>query len=154
MNDNIIFFLDIDGVLNSFSYEKKISNSDKSYIHYYSDIDEENLRCLIDLVEREKGKIVIHSSWRDSFSLEEFKSFFEHFGMNKSFIVGVTNPRVDKKDSIKEYVKHNKVNNFLILEDEEIVNKEDSLFSNLYIVDIDGLSNKNIDEIHERLFKM
>lgn len=139
-----IIFLDIDGVLNSHKFEiERDLNSTEAYIPYYSDIDPKRIKLLQKIINKFPNiKIVISSSWRDSLSVKEFKKLFSHFGINSKYIIDKTCDNMNKQDSIKKWIEENKVNKFIILDDENLFPINDELFNQFY-----KIKSSSIDEI-------
>lgn len=100
MSDDIrkILFLDFDGVLNCWQsfFMKKENPRDLDDLpigleSLISNFDERNVWCLKYIVKNVPGiEIVISSSWRNSFPLDEIKKALGYFGLDPSVIIGVT----------------------------------------------------------------
>lgn len=76
-----IIFLDIDGVLNhELWYEQldkmDISRKDPNLSREDKDIDPSKIKLLNDLCKTTKSKVVISSSWRKLYSVDELKNIF------------------------------------------------------------------------------
>lgn len=89
-----IIFLDIDGVLHSFSYEKYLTNHNKDW--YDNDgaiFDPKCIAALETLINTTKARIVISSSWKDSRvcndALSVLRGIWERRGLAGD-IVGIT----------------------------------------------------------------
>lgn len=86
-------FVDIDGVLNNqlyFEAERKAweASGEKTRPQKY-EIDPRCIELLNVLVKQTGVKIVISSTWRSSYTVEEFQTMFGEFGF-KGEIVGLT----------------------------------------------------------------
>jgi hypothetical protein len=79
-------FLDIDGVLNSHQFYLERSQSERYKIMGYPlcDLDPEKLKLLDDLIDDTQAHIVISSTWRNKYSIEDFKTFFSTLGFKNS----------------------------------------------------------------------
>jgi hypothetical protein len=63
-----VIFLDIDGVLNYFDYNMEVDI--KSFVNF-KEIDTEKVLLLNEIVRRTGAKVVISSTWRKLYSIEE-----------------------------------------------------------------------------------
>lgn len=119
-----VIFLDIDGVLNSVS--SFIYNNRMHFLGLTQDFSHESL-CPIAcsnlqyvLEECPDIKLVISSTWRKYYSLEEIKAKFDRYGVDSSRIVGM-NP-IDSSyrgKEIQEYLDlHPEITQFAILDDD------------------------------------
>ena len=71
---------------------------------------------LADLIQEHDIDIVIHSSWRNYFDLEEIKERWLLPAI-RSRVVGITQKGVDRAESIAEYLDDRGIEDFLILDD-------------------------------------
>jgi hypothetical protein len=87
-----LIFLDIDGVMNNELFyttkhqhirhkEAKEDAPEGSW-----DIDERCVILLNHIINKTKAKVVISSSWRSSYSIEEFQTIFEYLGFRGEII--------------------------------------------------------------------
>lgn len=113
-----IIFLDIDGVLNtSYSRQKNVS------------VDEFRLSYLAEIVKGTNAKIVLTSTWR--YNLKRTFFGFKAFSNSTKTLLNLLKkhdlkindtlpdtPNDQRALDIANYVKNNKITNFLILDDE------------------------------------
>lgn len=125
---NKIIFLDIDGVLNSQNtfkdnheyrkfFVKYMNNSlDDEIIHIMLDIDLDKVFMLRDICNLTGAKVVVSSSWRRSRWYLLLEEKLTSLGIP---IVDVT-PFISSKrgDEIRKYLEDNKIDEFVILDDE------------------------------------
>lgn len=123
-------FLDIDGVLNSQTYYEsrryKEKTMDQGRFEYdLEEIDGNTILYLNDLIEKTKADIVISSTWRSRYSVEEFQKFFECKGF-KGKVIGKT-PRLGsdcvRGNEILKWIKDNEkdyhaYSNYVIFDDD------------------------------------
>lgn len=141
---NPIIFLDIDGVLNSQSYYEsdryKEKETDNRFDYDLEEIDERAVSYLSDLIKETNADIVVSSTWRNRYSVEEFQKLLEAKGLVGK-VIGKT-PRCGEdcirgneilkwmKTNIKDY---SDFNCYVILDDDS-----DMLYwqrNNLIVVD-------------------
>lgn len=148
-----ILFLDIDFVLNSHKFEIEEAHSDRPYRPYYSEIDPKALAVLIKILETDSSlQIVIHSSWRDEISLNDFKKIFSSFDFPIERIQETTKPLIDKAQSIELWIKeHPFVTQFVILDDDGLFGLRHPLYSRFYRVPTRGLNSSDISEILKKI---
>ncbi|MDB4330280.1 HAD domain-containing protein [bacterium] len=95
-------YLDIDGVLNStkgdkvakvkFPEEWELTMSANWLPHknlFHKFWDEEAVASLKLILEETKPEIYIHSTWKRHFELDQFREFFEHWGLDSSLIIDI-----------------------------------------------------------------
>jgi hypothetical protein len=88
LNQNSYIFLDIDGVLNTEDHlRRQISEKGRSTRMDWCPIACNNLSRLCKKFE---CKIVITSSWRHEFDLDELKQIFESNGISRELVLDVT----------------------------------------------------------------
>lgn len=110
----MIIFLDIDGVL---IHEKFIS------LKYAGQIPKDQRFCLnaINNLKQLKNKInaeiVISSTWREDKSKDDLIKLFKNFDIP---VTDVTNPKLNKREAILEYIQLNNIKDYLILDDENL----------------------------------
>ena len=126
-----IIFLDIDGVLNtSYSRQKNVS------------VDEFRLPYLAEIVKRTNAKIVLTSTWR--YNLKRTVFGFKAFSNSTKTLLNLLKkhnlkindtlpdtPNDQRALDIANYVKNNKITNFLILDDEVFDYNSHNLSSHL-----------------------
>lgn len=141
-----VIFLDFDGVLNSsasFLMESKkkkrlLSNKYRNKRPYltkeqgkeyqvnktFSEVAASNFQYILD--QCPEVKIVISSTWRLIFTLDELKEQLEEYGIDSSRVVGVTpqasnkrfSQRAERGDDISEYLEaHSEVTDYVIIDD-------------------------------------
>lgn len=138
-----IIFLDIDGVLNtSYSRQKNVA------------IDEFRLVYLAEIVKRTKSKIVLTSTWRYNLN-RTFLGFRATNNSTKTLLALLKKYRLKINDTLPDtpndhraldianYVKNNKINNFLILDDETFDYNNYNLSSHLLLTMFNGDSEKH-----------
>lgn len=160
---NKIIFLDIDGVLNSNKYfssreyyykeHKKIEYTLEDTIkRQLYDIDMNKLELLLKVVKITTAKIVITSSWRRLSIYPYIKKYLIEVGLP---IIGET-PYIEgnRGEEIRYYLKNNKVDSFVILDD-EIFKDFNELINNLVKTSFyeEGLTIDSCNEIIKRLKK-
>ena len=160
---NKIIFLDIDGVLNSNKYfssreyyykeHKKIEYTLEDTIkRQLYDIDMNKLELLLKVVKITTTKIVITSSWRRLSIYPYIKKYLIEVGLP---IIGET-PYIEgnRGKEIRYYLKNNKVDSFVILDD-EIFKDFNELINNLVKTSFyeEGLTIDSCNEIIKRLKK-
>lgn len=153
-----IIFLDIDGVLNSsntFKENKTIKNLynkclDRTYMNDLKwlllDIDFEKLQLLKKIVEVTGAKIVISSSWRNL----RLYPLIEEYLVSKGLpIIGTTkNIESQRGKEIKTYIEENKINDFIVLDDEIFDDYDDLIINRLIKTDFyqNGLDEQHVEE--------
>ena len=160
---NKIIFLDIVGVLNSNKYfssreyyykeHKKIEYTLEDTIkRQLYDIDMNKLELLLKVVKITTTKIVITSSWRRLSIYPYIKKYLIEVGLP---IIGET-PYIEgnRGEEIRYYLKNNKVDSFVILDD-EIFKDFNELINNLVKTSFyeEGLTIDSCNEIIKRLKK-
>ena len=153
-----IIFLDIDGVLNCRNtfkerkeerifYNKFLEKNDFNLARIsMCDIDFYKLQLLKYIVLETNGKIVISSSWKKL----RYYLLIEELLINKGLpIIGVT-PYINNKrgTEIKKYLIENKVEDFIIIDDEIFDDYDDELINHLVKTDFydEGLNEEKADE--------
>jgi len=147
-----VIFLDIDGVLNNELYLKeqyKTFSAKEMEKHPSNYISNDNIIQLNSLCDRTDASIVISSSWRKMLSLDEIKTALLEKGFAyQDRIIGITpelgsSTRViDRGSEIKEWLKTNAVDKFVIIDDGDDMG---NLFSYLIKTDyIFGLQEKHV----------
>jgi recombinational DNA repair protein RecR len=103
-----VFFIDIDGVLNNCTATGAF-NEDS--------VDEVCVAILNEALRRTNSNVVIISTWKDSFGFESVKNFLYRKGVLADSIIGATEKDLPKEDGIQKYLQHNKVDEFIIIDD-------------------------------------
>ena len=112
-----IIFLDIDEVLateNSSKMKRKFWYDDKSY-----PFDAKCVKNLNVILRTINAEIILSSSWRLFYTLDELDKIFKFNKVEKSPI-GITNERGDRNAEIEEFVNNNNIREFLIVDDMEL----------------------------------
>ena len=120
-----VIFLDIDGVLNSEEFLRSIPTDKLVLVPFdeanFSDnqIDKSKVKLINQIIEETNAEIVISSFWRLGYSLQGLKDIFNHAGL-KGQIIDVTPsiPTEDRNVEIKLWLAHNKVNKFVVIDDD------------------------------------
>ena len=146
-----IIFLDIDGVLNCVT-----DNIPSEYLHDLQKIAQTGIndRCasvLNNIIKKTNAKIVISSSWRTYFSLDELKEIFKYKNI-KATILGITPSRFsnyDRGQEIRWWLEDHYVKSYVIIDDTYYYGfKKPELNERfLYIEDGDGLRYRHIKPI-------
>ena len=148
---NNIIFLDIDGVLNYTKWYQGL-------IHYKY-LDEEDIDPIC--IERVKiiceicnAKIVISSDWRLDWDITLKR--LSKFGLNDNFIIDKTPflnflevKNINRGKEIDEWLKNNKCDNYLILDDMRGVMQnftEEQIKHLVWIDSFYGLTNKHVKQ--------
>lgn len=151
---NKYIFLDIDGVLNSVSFYKERSQSERysilkekikdEYIaSYLADIDPEKVKLLNKLTDVTGAKIVVSSSWR---SYSELQTVFTLAGI-KEPIYDITSRLSGgcRGQEIQQWLDKNECDKYVILDDDS-----DFFYNQLpYFIHTDwkvGLTESNINK--------
>lgn len=153
-----LIFLDIDGVLNSSSWNE----AHPEEIHEGRLIDKEKVKLLSKLVQETQAKIVLHSGWRFWFNenmtpLRREALYFVKLLEEQSLSLYDKTPdltteeiRASKKFSlvkaseILEWLKqHEEIDNYIVLEDLELHNKEIELHQ-IKTDASEGLTDENV----------
>lgn len=147
-----IIFLDIDGVLNSKQYKRKIGSK---FVDPQYQIDPLVVKRLNDIIATTNAKIVISSTWRLSFicaanALQKMQDCFADYGINDivdctpQILASDGTPLISfRGDEIKEWLKRNKdVSSFVVLDDIDMSDE----FGNKMILtsEEDGLQDHHI----------
>jgi len=115
-----IIFLDIDGVLNYFDYNMEV---DMGSFLYFNEIDTQKVLLLNEIVRRTKAKVVISSSWRKYYSIEELIEGLNRRGFIGE-IIGVTpalyHIGVQRGEEIKHWIDNCgfNISSMVILDDD------------------------------------
>ena len=145
-----VLFLDFDGVLNSSGFfllqkRKQIEVHGTSPESMICPMAASNLQFILDNVL--DLKIVISSTWREVFTIEEIKKALDYHGVDSSRVIGKTDlyPKermgsTQRGDLIKKWVDDNKVECFAVVDDDDDMDAvETNFFKTSYN---DGLTFK------------
>lgn len=139
-----IIFLDFDGVLNTLDYQHELQNANKScednFGRLFSPVAMDNLYRIVSVTA---AKIVVISSWKGIYGLEELRQMWQERGY-KGEIDDVTRNGVSdewllnadlsmldnfniphpKSLEISDYLKTHNVSNYVIIDDEPVASDE------------------------------
>ena len=128
--ENKIIFLDIDGVLatdtqyfmNSTKFRKKNEWAEELRVPY--PFDKGCVRILNEILESTNAEIVLSSSWKTMFRLEELDIIFKKNGVVKSPITTTSNVyasanniTMNRAVEIEDYLMKNKVDKYVVIDD-------------------------------------
>lgn len=104
----VIVFLDFDGVLNT-----------RSSVHDGVHLESDKVVILNKICKIIKAKIVISSSWRIIYTLDEIRLLLERTGLKGTDVIGVTPVSEDdfRGDEIKTWLENNPVDRYVIIDD-------------------------------------
>jgi len=133
-----ILFLDFDGVLNSKQHflmdeEKELPGQETLIMADFefmkSGINANNMWCLKYILNNVPDlKIVLSTSWRTHFEIEQFKELFKHYGLDGERIIGKTPKKFssERMHEIHLWLEDNKdVKKWIALDDHAVFNLED-----------------------------
>ena len=115
-----IIFLDIDGVLNSLKYDRQRTDKD-------GNIDETRMALLKELVDHTHAEIVLSSSWRKHWNVDnglcdhiglELNATFEKYGLkivDKTSVLGASERAAEIQAWLEEHASE--IQAFVILDD-------------------------------------
>ncbi len=125
-----VIFLDIDGVLNTINtFKKRYEYWQKTNI-WTLEIDEFRVKSLKEIVNKTNAKIVLSSSWRCFWSLEnetliplndkarEFTNLLKKYNLDIYSITPYDKNRIRQKEINQWLNNHNDIESFVILDDE------------------------------------
>ncbi len=107
-----VIFLDIDGVLNSYQYDKGRTQAD-------GNIDRSRVALIKSLVDKTGAKIVLSSTWRELLGTDEARQLTDVFGEFSLTIYDKT-PHVnnDRQQEITQWLsEHPETTKFVIFDD-------------------------------------
>lgn len=120
--EQVVLFLDIDGVLNSHRYMGVHPDafSDEDGPEDLWELDPEACARLENLIQRTRAVLVVSSMWRKYHSAEELTRFLRLRGCPSAVVVGVTpDLAAPRGDEIHAYLKeHPEVSQFAIVDDD------------------------------------
>ncbi len=149
-----VIFLDIDGVLNSDEYLKKVK-----WLHIQgieSEIDINKIKLLKKAVDETKAKVVLTSSWRFTRKAQSLRNLLANYGIYVDSTPFINNKRGLE---IKKWLSDNtNVEDYVIIDDEKFDSYDEELLSKLIKISNgngytfgEGLLSKDVDEIIKRL---
>lgn len=105
-----VIFLDIDHVLNSTKSAARFGA--------YHILDPENIKVLNKITDETGAKIVISSSWRKKYTLDEIKAILKHFKVRGEIIDRTRSTGLMRGVDIQCWLMENKnVESFVIIDD-------------------------------------
>lgn len=99
-------FLDIDGVLNHHQFYLAKQRY-KVYVeprYPLCDIDLEKLKLLDELINKTNAQIIISSTWRNKYSIDDFKNFFGTLGFRNTDSIVDKTPKLFFQSEVKHSV--------------------------------------------------
>lgn len=117
MNDDIVIFLDMDGVLNRHEW---------CHLGFVPRINQDNLKVLAKILQRFKCKVVISSTWGrhiKEFGCGGFQWMFKTHGIDVTVIGGFDGSHNEQERSkqIIDYVKNNGIEKFVVIDDMDLI---------------------------------
>ena len=167
MNEKIIF-LDIDGVLNSECFYikryrnmkdleminiSKLNEDNLIVKRLLSNIDLHSLNLIKQVIDKTNSKIVIISGCKSLNCFEKFCGYLINLGLP---IIGRTyDNNSDRGTGIKKYLYLNKINSFIVIDDEIYLDYDEEILSHLIKTNykdgfLDEHINKSINLLNNR----
>lgn len=145
-----IIFLDIDGVVRTDNSDKFWSNLLNTKIPisvFERKFDKKSISILNEIVYYTNAKVVISSSWKNNFSLNELKDIFKKEGFNGE-VIDVTKCLYNRGEEIQEYLDTHNINKYVVIDDNikdirNHINSKRIIECDSYI----GLSGVNVENI-------
>lgn len=135
-----VIFCDIDGVMNSYAaahyYWRKGPPEGETDIHkWFSPTSGTNLATLLHKIE--DARIVISSTWRNHYSIEEFEEIFKPYVPGiEGKIIGKTGNLNSRTEEVAQYVTENDIEHYVIIDDIPVGPKDHLVQTSSY----DGLT--------------
>lgn len=140
-------FLDIDGVINpsrkknSYCLDYNLPNVLAKKLNHpkiatlnaylvnqvYYCFSKESIQLLKQLIEKYDAQIIITSSWRIVYSLEQLQTMFDIFDLGK-YVKSVTALISPRTKAIQEFINENNVTSYIVLDDFDMSNAFDYHF--------------------------
>jgi histidinol phosphatase-like enzyme len=131
-----IIFLDIDGVLNSSDYvnslpylmeTKDMSDAEIMLIAHHTHLDPLAIKVLNDLVKRSGAEVVLSSTWRAKYSVDEMNKMLKDRGAEFTIsaatpiLFGKLSSRIPRGKEIAHYLKmlETQPDSFVIIDDHD-----------------------------------
>ena len=105
-------FLDVDGVLNNDKYFERTKNEKQNRI----ELDDENIKCLKEIIDLTGAKVVVTSTWKELRIYSKLISYLKTFGIE--VYDKTVHMSYNRGDEIREYLSTHEIENFIILDDE------------------------------------
>lgn len=130
MNNLKVLFIDIDDVLLMHDGSNKCdqyqdpmdtrADYEKAILFYQTKFNLDHMNR-IKLLTNLGVKLVIHSSWRAFCELDQFKSMFQYYGINKDDVIAKCSSSFtdSKKRSISSWLASNKVSHHAIIDNDD-----------------------------------
>lgn len=135
---NKIIFLDIDGVLNCWGSMIFIGQS----TIYTPNFNPMSLMYLKSIVELSGAKVVVHSSWVNTFGMDEVVEMFAGLGFDKEIFLDVNGVSYNRRERVQQLIDQYKPDEYVILDD---VNMTDTFGDNMvHCNKFNGLSYENM----------
>lgn len=129
-------FLDIDGVINpsrqqtqyqlDYALPEKLSKqlnhpsiaTLNTYLvnQVYACFSKESIHLIQTLIEKYDARIVVTSSWRIVYSLDQLQTMFDIFNLGK-YVIDTTEVLSPRTKAIQEYIQKHHVTSYVILDD-------------------------------------
>jgi beta-xylosidase len=103
-----VFFLDIDGVLNNCTATGAFNEDSTDVVC---------IAVLNEALRRTGGKIILISTWKDTFQFFLIQTMLKSRGLLEDSLVGMTEKNTPKEEGIQKYLQENKVDDFIIIDD-------------------------------------
>lgn len=154
---NPTIFLDIDGVLNSLEYVVlRMAKLQESHIWGIDPYAIERFQHIFTIIP--EAEIVISSTWRKHYTIEELRAYFVSMGFKyPEKIVGYTpNFSYDRKKyrghEIQQYCEEHNIDNYVIIDDStDMLPKQKKYFVNTH--NASGLTFDDVIEVIHKLSK-
>ena len=119
----MILLLDIDGVLETSPIWKKPEFLEDKFYKF----NENSQKYLIEIIEKIKPEIILTTTHRINFNLDEWNEIFKLRGIYVSKITKINNAKniteiKNRNIEIEEWFTKNKTANFLIIDDDKSLN--------------------------------
>jgi uncharacterized Fe-S cluster-containing radical SAM superfamily enzyme len=121
-----IIFLDIDGVLRTHKSDLEnsiILNQEIPIRVYDRRFDSKSVNNINYIVHYTGAKIVVSSTWRNNFSVQELKEIFRERGITAE-VIDKTDIGLTRGEEIREWLDRNEVTNYVVIDDQvkDIIN--------------------------------
>ena len=121
-----IIFLDIDGVLRTHKSDLEhatILNKEIPTRVFDRRFDSKSVNNINYIVHYTGAKIVVSSTWRNNFSVQELKEIFRERGITAE-VIDKTDIGLTRGEEIREWLDRNEVTNYVVIDDQvkDIIN--------------------------------